>query len=89
MALDSAPPDVDVDEVQRTLAALPGVTEAHHLHVWSLSTTERALTVHLVREDPAPPGFLGETAAMLKARFGVGHATIQVETTGQAGCAEC
>ena len=89
MALDSAPPDVDVDEVQRTLAALPGVTEAHHLHVWSLSTTERALTVHLVREDPAPPGFLGETAAMLKARFGVGHATIQVETTGQAGCADC
>ena len=89
MALDSAPPDVDVDEVQKALSALPGVVEAHHLHVWSLSTTERALTVHLVRDDPAPPGFLSETTAMLKARFGVGHATLQVETTGRADCADC
>jgi len=89
MALDSAPAGLDVDEVKTALSSLPGVTEAHHLHVWSLSTTERALTVHLVRDAPAPPGFLAETAAMLKARFGVGHATIQIETPGRDGCADC
>lgn len=88
MALDSAPTGLDVEEVQKALAALPGVIEAHHLHVWSLSTTERALTAHLVRADAAPPGFLAEASAMLKDRFGVGHATLQVETA-QGDCADC
>ena len=89
MALDSAPAGLDVEAVQAALSSLPGVIEAHHLHVWSLSTTERALTVHLVRSDPAPAGFYADAQAMLKARFNVGHATLQVETTGGHDCADC
>lgn len=89
MALDSTPTGLDVAEIQAALAGLPGVIEAHHLHVWSLSTTERALTVHLVRTEPAPPGFLADAAAMLKNRFGVGHATLQVEMQDAADCEGC
>lgn len=89
MALDAAPRDVDVDAIQAALADLPGVVEAHHLHVWSLSSTERALTAHLVRLEPAPSGFLTEAAGMLKARFGIGHVTLQVETIAGDGCADC
>ncbi|MBN8551357.1 MAG: cation transporter [Caulobacterales bacterium] len=89
MALDSAPAGLDVEEIRTTLAGLPGVIEAHHLHVWSLSTTERALTAHLVRAEPATAEFYEQAQTLLKARFGVGHATLQVETTGAGGCAEC
>lgn len=89
MALDSAPAGLDIDAVQAALSELPGVIEAHHLHVWSLSTTERALTVHLVRSDPAPAGFYADAQAMLKDRFNVGHATLQVETTGGQACTDC
>jgi cobalt-zinc-cadmium efflux system protein len=89
MALDSAPAGLDVEAVQAALSSLPGVIEAHHLHVWSLSTTERALTVHLVRAEPPPAGFYADAQAMLKARFNVGHATLQVETTGGKDCVDC
>lgn len=88
MALDSAPPDLDVEAVRQALSDLPGVIEAHHLHVWSLSTTERALTAHLVRAEPVGEGFYAEAQAMLRARFGIGHATLQVETA-QGGCPDC
>src|SRR5690606_6451517 len=63
MAMDAAPADVDLESVRAALAELPGVIEAHHLHVWSLSTTERALTAHLVRAEPAPEGFHAQAAA--------------------------
>lgn len=89
MALDSAPAGLDVGAVQVALSSLPGVIEAHHLHVWSLSTTERALTVHLVRAEPPPAGFYADAQAMLKTRFNVGHATLQVETTGGKDCVDC
>jgi cobalt-zinc-cadmium efflux system protein len=49
MALDALPPGVDPAAVHRFLAALPGVTDVHDLHIWAMSTTETALTVHLVR----------------------------------------
>lgn len=89
MALDSTPTGLNVEDIRAALASLPGVVEAHHLHVWSLSTTERALTAHLVRTEPAAQEFYAEAQAMLKARFGVGHATLQIETAGVAGCVEC
>ena len=89
MALDSAPAGLDVEDIRTALAGLPGVIEAHHLHVWSLSTTERALTAHLVRNEPASAEFYEQAQTLLKDRFGVGHATLQVETAGAGGCAEC
>lgn len=89
MALDSAPAGLDVEAVRQALNQLPGVLDAHHLHVWSLSTTERALTAHLVRTEPAGPDFYAEAQTMLKARFGVGHTTLQIEIGTRETCVDC
>src|ERR1700704_3920692 len=68
LALDAVPAHVDHREVDRYLAALPGVTDVHDLHIWAMSTTEVAMTVHLVRPGatlddgllaPAPPALPG------------------------------
>jgi len=89
MALDSVPTGVEVEAVREALNALPGVVETHHLHVWSLSTTERALTAHLVRSEPVGSDFYSEAQAMLKARFGIGHVTLQIESGGRQACTDC
>jgi cobalt-zinc-cadmium efflux system protein len=86
MAMDAAPAGIDVGEVRAWLAARPGVSEIHDLHVWSLSTTRTALTAHLVRpEGGASDAFLAETARGLGETFGIDHATLQVET-GELDC---
>lgn len=86
MAMDAAPAGIDVGEVRAWLAARPGVSEVHDLHVWSLSTTRTALTAHLVRpEGGSSDAFLAETARGLEAIFRIDHATLQVET-GELDC---
>jgi cobalt-zinc-cadmium efflux system protein len=86
MAMDAAPPGIDVAEVRAWLAARPGVSEVHDLHVWSLSTTRTALTAHLVRpEGGSSDAFLAETAQGLEKTFRIDHATLQVET-GELDC---
>lgn len=83
LALDAAPRGIDPEAVRRWLEELPGVTEIHDLHVWGLSTTETALTAHLIRPDNTDPDtFLHEAGAGLAERFGIGHATLQVEGGG-------
>ena len=89
MALDSVPVGIDVEAVRMALARLPGVIETHHLHVWSLSTTERALTAHLVRSQPAEPEFYSAAQGMLHDQFGIGHATLQIEIGTREACADC
>ncbi|MFG1424666.1 cation diffusion facilitator family transporter [Roseixanthobacter glucoisosaccharinicivorans] len=87
LAMDVVPSGIDHDAVAAFLAARPGVSEVHDLHIWALSTTDCALTVHLVRPDaPLDDVFLAETCAALKARFNIGHAAIQVEN-GTIPCA--
>jgi cobalt-zinc-cadmium efflux system protein len=91
MGLLAAPARIDPDAVRAHLAGLEGVTAVHDLHIWPMSTTEVALTAHLVMPGrPASGSFLREVAASLEARFGVGHATLQVESgenpCGQACC---
>lgn len=88
MAMDAAPPHLDPAEIAAALKALPGVEEAHHVHVWNLSTTRTALTAHLVRAAGTDAAFLAEARALLKSRFGIDHATLQVEPAG-ADCAGC
>jgi cobalt-zinc-cadmium efflux system protein len=88
LAVDGMPRTVDADKVRACLEAAPGVTAVHDLHVWPLSTTEIALTAHLVRPDGGDDAFLCETAAALKQRFGIAHATLQVEASAQDACAE-
>jgi cobalt-zinc-cadmium efflux system protein len=89
MGLLAAPERIDLDAVRQHLASYDGVAAVHDLHVWPISTTEVALTAHLVMPGrPAPDRFLRDVAAALEARFGVGHATIQVES-GENPCAGC
>jgi cobalt-zinc-cadmium efflux system protein len=81
MGLLAAPPGIDLAEVRAHLASFDGVSAVHDLHIWPMSTTETALTAHLVMPGrTANDSFLRDVAASLEARFGVGHATIQIET---------
>jgi cobalt-zinc-cadmium efflux system protein len=88
LAMDAAPRGVDVDAVRAWLASQPGVTEVHDLHVWALSTTETALTAHLLRpQNPEADAFLAQACEGLEHRFRIGHATLQVHAeAGQAPC---
>ena len=80
LAMDKIPEGVDGERVRAFLAALPGVTEVHDLHIWGLSTTATALTAHLVRPEAGPDdALLREACSELRRRFGIGHATLQVE----------
>jgi cobalt-zinc-cadmium efflux system protein len=81
MGLLAAPARIDLAEVKAHLASFDGVTAVHDLHVWPMSTTETALTAHLVMPGrPASDSFLRDLADSLEARFGVGHSTLQVES---------
>ena len=85
MSLDAVPRGIDYDAVAAALRALPGVSRIHDLHIWPMSTTEPVLTAHLHMPGGTPgDAFLESAQAMLRERFGIGHATIQVETG--AGC---
>ncbi len=86
LAMDAVPPGLDRPAIQAALAALPGVVEVHDLHIWGLSTTSTALTAHLVAEQPEPT-LVGRACLLLRDRFGIDHATLQVETAeGAAVC---
>lgn len=88
MSLDAVPPGIDPGAVRSYLETCAGVVQVHDLHIWPMSTTEVALTCHLL--IPAgPPGdaYLMEIAHYLKEDFGIHHATIQVETDLQSACA--
>ena len=60
-----------------------------HWNVWNLSTTETALTAHLVRAEPADPGFYQAAQKTLHDRFGIEHATLQVEPGPGDACPDC
>ena len=74
MAMAGVPPGIDPDEVEAHLTALPGVERIHDLHIWPMSTTEFALTAHLVMPDGFPgDAFLADCAHGVEHRFGIGH----------------
>ena len=86
LALDAVPAGIDRHAVEAYLAGLPGVTEVHDLHIWAMSTTETALTAHLVRPNAGlDDQLLADAARELDRRFGIRHPTIQVEA-GNAAC---
>jgi len=84
LLFDGVPRGVDLPGIRRELAALPGVTGVHHLHVWATSTTERALTAHLVTDGRNPSALLEQANELLAERFGVTHATLQTEDAAYA-----
>jgi cobalt-zinc-cadmium efflux system protein len=80
LALDAVPEHVDAEAVRAHLARLPGVVALHDLHIWAMSTTETALTCHLVMPGGHPgDALLSRIAQELHERFGIAHATIQIE----------
>jgi cobalt-zinc-cadmium efflux system protein len=80
LAMDAVPPGIDPAAVLACLQAAPGVAEVHDLHVWAISTTETALTAHLVRPEAGlDDGFLTGLQEALRDRFGIGHVTLQIE----------
>ena len=86
MAMAAVPAGIDPVAVEHALAARPGVAAVHDLHIWPMSTTEVALTAHLVMPAGHPgDAFLGELQHALAHDFGIGHATVQIET-GTADC---
>lgn len=89
LALQGVPPGISRGEVQDYLARLPEVSEVHDLHIWGMSTTENALTVHLVCPAGHPgDGFLHRLAHDIEHRFGIQHVTVQIEMADSAaGCA--
>ena len=87
LALDAAPRGIDVEAVRRYLAGLPGVEGVHDLHIWALSTTETAMTAHILRPANSDGDrFLHLACEGLEARFKIGHATLQIETDAAHAC---
>lgn len=80
LALSAVPPGIDVAGIATFLRGRPGVTTIHDLHIWGLSTTETALTVHLVMPGGCPgDDFLHEVVEELEHHYRIHHATVQVE----------
>lgn len=84
LALDAVPRGIDLEEIRKYLTSFDKVVHVHHLHVWALSTTETALTVHLVTPDEhLDNDFLQQVQKGLHDRFDIEHATLQVEQQRQ------
>lgn len=80
LLFDGVPDNIDPAEVKTWLLTLPGVEDVHDLHVWAMSTSETALTAHLVMPDGAPgDSFLHQIAHELQHRFEIDHPTLQIE----------
>jgi cobalt-zinc-cadmium efflux system protein len=80
LALDAVPEGLDAAAVRVHLLSLPGVTGLHDLHIWGMSTTETALTCHLIMPEGHPgDAVLSQISQQLEHQFGIHHATIQIE----------
>lgn len=92
MTLAGTPRNIESSQVARALENLPGVVGTHHLHIWSLSTTETAMTVHLqVADEVDRDLILRQANAYVHQLFGIDHSTIQVERAAERGddCDHC
>lgn len=88
-SLDAVPPGINQEQVSRYLRSLPGIIEVHDLHVWGMSTTETALTAHLVRADASDDDdLLHRIGHEVRERFNICHATVQLETPEHAHACE-
>lgn len=87
MILGAVPAAIDIGEVEHALESLPGVARVHDLHVWPLSTTEVALTAHLVMPAGHPgDAFLLRLQERMAHEFGIQHSTIQIELSDEGSC---
>jgi len=89
MSLAGVPSQIDPDEVEQALAGLDGVTSVHDLHIWPLSTTETALTAHLVVPAGSTDALIHAARTLLHERFNIEHSTLQVERAHASDHNEC
>jgi cobalt-zinc-cadmium efflux system protein len=88
LSMDGVPRHIELEKVRAFLSGLPDVDAVHDLHVWAMSTTEVALTAHLVMPwRDCPPAFLAGLEHELEERFGIAHATVQIEPSENNACA--
>lgn len=83
LTLDGVPTSIDSQKVVKAIRALPGVDDVHHIHIWAISTTENALTAHIVLKQPEG---MQEVKHLIRHRledFGIGHATLELEVPGE------
>ena len=83
LTLDGVPTSIDSQKVVEAIRALPGVDDVHHIHIWAISTTENALTAHIVLKQPES---MQEVKHLIRHRledFGIGHATLEFEVPGE------
>jgi len=87
LSMDAVPAGIVFGEVRDYLESIPEVARVHDLHIWAMSTTENALTAHLVMPSGHPgDAFLAKICAELHHRFKIQHPTVQIEM-GEAVCA--
>jgi cobalt-zinc-cadmium efflux system protein len=89
MSLAGVPSGIDLDDVETSLGALEGVASVHDLHIWPLSTTETALTAHLVLPTGSSDELIRAAQHMLHHRFRIDHCTLQVEREHAADHKDC
>lgn len=83
LTLDGVPTSIDSQKVVKAIRALPGVDDVHHIHIWAISTTENALTAHIVLKQPES---MQEVKHLIRHRledFGIDHATLEFEVPGE------
>lgn len=83
LTLDGVPTSIDSQKVVKAIRALPGVDDVHHIHIWAISTTENALTAHIVLKQPEG---MQEVKHLIRHRledFGIRHATLEFEVPGE------
>ncbi len=87
LAIDAVPAHIDMDGIRNHLRSLDNISQIHDLHVWPLSTTKVALTVHLITpDDSLNPEFLPKLQKQLHDQFGIAHSTIQIEHQDGSAC---
>ena len=89
LSLDGVPAGIDVAELERRMVAIEGVEAVHHLHVWAISTTENALTAHVVLSDPCLLVRVKPQIKAMLAEIGIIHATLECETLSEHCSGRC
>lgn len=83
LSLDGVPRGIRIEDLERRMTAQEGVEAVHHMHVWAISTTENALTAHVVLSDRAQPGVVKRRLKELLREAGVRHATLEFESASE------
>ena len=86
LSLDGVPGDIDVAEIEQAMTAVPGVRAVHHIHVWAISTTENALTAHVVLDSLSRMEGVKHALKELLEHEGIPHATLEFESAAEQCC---